>query len=267
MNSKIKNNRNLKQTFRIMGRPIESKDQSSSSSLFRFTKSEVEQMERAKKDRKKYPTRDEIKSLVAKFNSAPERRCKIPVQYKQVQSWFYKHASSSSKGAVAQSVACIPMDTHSDESDNFSSVESLSAMELSRKTPYQFEAKSSKDGAWYDVACFLEHRMLEPGDPDVLVRFEGYGADHDEWVNVKSSIRERSIPCEDSDCVCISPGDHVLCFREDGKQAIYFDACVLDVERRRHDIRGCRCKFLVCYENDHAQERLPLHRIYRRPTS
>jgi hypothetical protein len=44
------------------------------------------------------------------------------------------------------------------------------------------------------------------------VRFEGFGAEEDEWVNVKKCIRQRSIPLESSQCRSISEGDLVLCF-------------------------------------------------------
>jgi hypothetical protein len=45
------------------------------------------------------------------------------------------------------------------------------------------------------------------------VRFEGFGADEDEWVNVKKFIRQRSIPLESSQCKSVVEGDLVLCFR------------------------------------------------------
>jgi len=57
------------------------------------------------------------------------------------------------------------------------------------------------------------------------VRFEGFGADEDEWVNVKKCIRERSIPLESSQCRSIVEGDLVLCFRVSGlleKKRNYF---------------------------------------------
>jgi hypothetical protein len=44
------------------------------------------------------------------------------------------------------------------------------------------------------------------------VRFEGFGAEEDEWVNVRKCIRQRSIPLESSQCRSISEGDLVLCF-------------------------------------------------------
>ena len=41
---------------------------------------------------------------------------------------------------------------------------------------------------------------------------------------------------------------------QEGKdQALYFDAKVLDAQRRRHDIRGCRCRFLVRYSHDQSE--------------
>lgn len=48
------------------------------------------------------------------------------------------------------------------------------------------------------------------------MRFEGFGADEDEWVNVKKFIRQRSIPLESSQCKSIVEGDLVLCFRVSG---------------------------------------------------
>ncbi|RVW42914.1 Protein SAWADEE homeodomain-like 2 [Vitis vinifera] len=72
--------------------------------------------------------------------------------------------------------------------------------------PDGFEAKSARDGAWYDVAAFLSHRYLDTGDPDVLVRFAGFGPEEDEWVNVKRNVRQRSLPCESSECVVVIPG-------------------------------------------------------------
>lgn len=39
-------------------------------------------------------------------------------------------------------------------------------------------------------------------------------------------------------------------FQERRDEARYFDAHVLEVKRRLHDIRGCRCLFLVRYDHD-----------------
>lgn len=48
---------------------------------------------------------------------------------------------------------------------------------------------------------------------EVRVRFAGFGNEEDEWVNVKRGVRERSVPLEPSECVKLSVGDPVMCFR------------------------------------------------------
>lgn len=48
---------------------------------------------------------------------------------------------------------------------------------------------------------------------EVRVRFVGFGAEEDEWVNIKKAVRERSIPLEHSECHKVKVGDLVLCFQ------------------------------------------------------
>ncbi|KAL0301212.1 UNVERIFIED_CONTAM: protein SAWADEE HOMEODOMAIN2 [Sesamum radiatum] len=153
-------------------------------------------------------------------------------------------------------------------SEKYSSSPSSSSRSFrngSENTQMEFEAKSARDGAWYDVASFLSHRSLETGDPEALVRFAGFGPEEDEWVNIRRHVRQRSLPCESSECVAVLPGDLILCFQEGKEQALYFDAHVLDAQRRRHDVRGCRCRFLVRYDHDQSEEIVPLRKICRRP--
>ncbi|XP_021907752.1 protein SAWADEE HOMEODOMAIN HOMOLOG 2-like [Carica papaya] len=130
----------------------------------------------------------------------------------------------------------------------------------------EFEARSSKDGAWYDVDTFLCHRYTCSGEAEVRVRFVGFGVEEDEWVNVKNAVRERSIPLEHTECHKLKTGDLVLCFQERRDQAIYYDAHVKEIQRRMHDIRGCRCLFLIRYDHDNSEERVRLRRLCRRPT-
>jgi hypothetical protein len=48
--------------------------------------------------------------------------------------------------------------------------------------------------------------------------------------------------------------EQMLLFVQEGKEeALYFDAIVLDSQRRRHDVRGCRCRFLVRYNHDESE--------------
>ncbi|KAI7728475.1 hypothetical protein M8C21_012614 [Ambrosia artemisiifolia] len=139
------------------------------------------------------------------------------------------------------------------------------AARVADNSQMEYEAKSARDGAWYDVSTFLSHRSLETGDPEALVRFAGFGVEEDEWVNVRKHVRQRSLPCESSECVTVLPADLILCFQEGKEQALYFDAHVLDAQRRRHDVRGCRCRFLVRYDHDQSEEIVPLRKICRRP--
>lgn len=48
---------------------------------------------------------------------------------------------------------------------------------------------------------------------EVRVRFSGFGKEEDEWVNVRTGVRERSIPLEPSECEKVKVGDLVLCFQ------------------------------------------------------
>lgn len=48
---------------------------------------------------------------------------------------------------------------------------------------------------------------------EALVRFVGFGAEEDEWVNVKDAVRERSVPLENSECNNLKAGDLVCCFQ------------------------------------------------------
>uniref|UniRef100_A0A7C8ZHN4 SAWADEE domain-containing protein n=1 Tax=Opuntia streptacantha TaxID=393608 RepID=A0A7C8ZHN4_OPUST len=100
---------------------------------------------------------------------------------------------------------------------------------------------------------------------EVLVRFVGFGAEEDEWVNVKNDVRERSIPLENWECHKVKPGDVMLCLQERKDQAIYYDAHILEIQRKMHDIRGCRCIFLIQYNHDKTEEKVRLRRLCRRP--
>ncbi|KAE9467880.1 hypothetical protein C3L33_00233, partial [Rhododendron williamsianum] len=128
-----------------------------------------------------------------------------------------------------------------------------------------FEAKSSKDGAWYDVASFLTHRFLHTGELEVRVRFAGFRKEDDEWVNVERGVRERSIPLEPSECDRVNVGDLVLCFRETDEEATYCDAHIMSIQRRLHDIQGCRCIFVVRYDDDEVEENVQLTTLCSRP--
>eukprot|EP00268_Persea_americana_P031617 TRINITY_DN3082_c0_g1_i1.p1 TRINITY_DN3082_c0_g1~~TRINITY_DN3082_c0_g1_i1.p1 ORF type:complete len:345 (+),score=74.24 TRINITY_DN3082_c0_g1_i1:253-1287(+) len=249
-----------------MGRPPHS-----GGPAFRFTANEVVEMEAClRESNNAVPTREIIASLAEKFSASVERAGKIVVQPKQVWNWFQnRRYAQRAKLVKTPGKSAVPTSTPDDSvpvrnvpipapipSDKNSVIES---------TQMEFEAKSARDGAWYDVATFISHRMFETGDPEVRVRFAGFGTEEDEWVNVRRSLRQRSLPCEAAECVAVIPGDLVLCFQEGKEQALYFDAHILDAQRRRHDVRGCRCRFLVRYDHDQSEEIVPLRKICRRP--
>ncbi|KAK4778663.1 hypothetical protein SAY86_006191 [Trapa natans] len=235
------------------------------------------------------PARELLDALAEKFSNSEERKGKMMVQMKQVWNWFqnkrYAIRAKSTKPPVKLSaspnfqiepnpVRNVPQPVATAVvAPNAAPAVKLSNFTLASgsvgKGPdasiMEFEAKSSRDGAWYDVANFLSHRHLETGDLEALVRFSGFGVDEDEWLNIRKCIRQRSLPCEASECVAVLPGDLILCFQEGKEQALYYDAHVLDAQRRRHDVRGCRCRFLVRYDHDESEEIVPLRKVCRRP--
>ncbi|XP_010487758.1 PREDICTED: protein SAWADEE HOMEODOMAIN HOMOLOG 2-like isoform X1 [Camelina sativa] len=273
-----------------MGRPP-----SNGGPAFRFILPEVNEMEAILlQHNTAMPGRHILEALADKFSESPERKGKIVVQFKQIWNWFqnrrYALRARGNKAPGKLNVSSMPRMDLPNQMRNV--MQPLAAPKTTHMTANQpgmtpapsgilvpgvmrsgsdnsyleFEAKSARDGAWYDVQAFLAHRNLEIGDPEVQVRFAGFEVEEDEWINVKKHVRQRSLPCEASECVAVLAGDLVLCFQEGKDQALYFDATVLDAQRRRHDVRGCRCRFLVRYSHDLSeQEIVPLRKICRRP--
>ncbi|XP_077218060.1 uncharacterized protein LOC143852494 isoform X8 [Tasmannia lanceolata] len=238
----------------------------------------IEQMEKLfQKAEDQYLNQNFCQKLTKKFNDVDRhvsldsgRAGKTALQWKQVQSWFQCKqqpgmAKLTSSPIVSKETVFLP-----DASLSNNAPESSSDISKGAKVPdlseLEFEAKSSKDGAWYDVTSFLTHRVLSSGEPEVRVRYVGFGAEEDEWVNIKKAVRERSLPLEPPECGKVDVGDLVLCYRERKDHAFYFDAHVLEIKRRLHDFRGCRCLFLVRYDHDHVEERVNLRRVCRRPS-
>ncbi|CAN0891323.1 Protein SAWADEE HOMEODOMAIN HOMOLOG 2 [Linum grandiflorum] len=266
-----------------MGRPP-----SNGGPAFRFSHNEVAEMEAILQQHKQaMPDREVLVAIADKFSESPGRKGKISVQMKQVWNWFqnrrYAIRAKSSKAPAKLNITQVPRDdtnpvknaphplgppafVHAPTNIAAPSVPvPVPGRMPSENSSMEFEAKSGRDGAWYDVGKFLSHRYLDKGEPEVLVRFSGFGSDEDEWINVRKNVRQRSFPCEASECVAVLAGDLILCFQEGKDQALYFDAHVLDAQRRRHDVRGCRCRFLVRYDHDQSEEIVPLRKVCRRP--
>ncbi|XVF74514.1 hypothetical protein PTKIN_Ptkin13bG0116400 [Pterospermum kingtungense] len=204
--------------------------------------------------------------LASNFSCSSNRMGKSAVTWQQVQIWFQEKLLKTQTKQVPSPMALKLFVDLSDANSNKppeifqrrkGSVEDIK--ELS------FEARSSKDFAWYDVESFLSYRVLSTGEVEVRVRFTGFDYREDEWVNVETAVRDRSIPLEPSECHMVKIEDLVLCFQDREDYQVYFDAHVVDIQRNSHDARGCTCIFLVCYDHDYSEENVLLERLCRRP--
>lgn len=219
-----------------------------------FTTPEMEKMERVLKKSGGHLSEVIFKNLSRGFNRSAGRAGKPVVKWTEVQSWFLDRQQGIMSKDGQEVCAMKNVNGTSDTSKG------EKAIDLSK---LEFEAKSSDD-AWYDVEAFITHRFTSSGAPEVLVRYIGFGTEEDEWVHV-NNVRERSVPLENSECNKVMVGDTVLCFQEKTDQARYYDAQVIDIQRKLHDIRGCRCIFLIHYEHNNSEESVRLKRLCCRP--
>ncbi|KAK9273270.1 hypothetical protein L1049_018077 [Liquidambar formosana] len=235
-----------------------------------FTKAEIEKMEKLLNGSGEPLLNKEFcQKLTKSFNRSKDRAGKPVIKWTEVQSWFQERqldcpSKVTSSPNASKKMSILPKVRPSNKAHEGPQMKK--GEKVADLSELEFEARSSKDGAWYDVDMFLTHRFLTSGEPEVRVRFVGFGAEEDEWVNVKKAVRERSVPLEHSECQKIKVGDIVLCFQERRDQAIYYDAHVLEIQRRLHDIRGCRCLFLIRYDHDNSEERVRSRRLCCRPT-
>ncbi|KAK3129154.1 hypothetical protein QOZ80_6BG0472520 [Eleusine coracana subsp. coracana] len=146
---------------------------------FRFLRTKVTEMKRnMEQNGGAIPARSVSYALAESFTSSRERAGKIGVLPKQVKTWFHnrhyyrqqpriitrksqangkvmplfgdqKHAAGSS--LIAQPSAAL----HTG---------SAPGTNPTKDTKSSYEAKSAKDGAWYDVDTILSQRTLESGD-------------------------------------------------------------------------------------------------------
>ncbi|XP_047950792.1 protein SAWADEE HOMEODOMAIN HOMOLOG 1-like isoform X1 [Salvia hispanica] len=217
-----------------------------------FTKAEVQKMEHLLHDSSKQSLdMDYCKKLAKLFNRSSNRAGKPILKWTEIQNWFQTRRENH-----------LYEETSLNGAKESHAIPDLKGQDLSN---LEFEVRSSTDGAWYDVDTFLSHRFLDSGEIEVQVRYIGFGPEHDEWVNVKNDVRQRSVALDLSECHKVKVGDQVVCFQERQDQARYYDAHVVDIQRRLHDIRGCRCLFLIRYDHDSTQESVRLRRLCCRP--
>ncbi|KAI3687750.1 hypothetical protein L1987_81452 [Smallanthus sonchifolius] len=226
-----------------------------------FTTAEMDKMERILKESGQLPNSEVIKKLTRGFNRSAGRAGKPVLKWTEVQNRF-----------LVKLQDLISKDTSLTVPNNFPPAQEACALENINETSdmskgekvidlsnMEFEAKSSDD-SWYDVETFITHRFLKSGGPEVLVRYVGFGTEEDEWVHAKN-VRERSVPLEHSECNKVMVGDTLLCFQEKTDQARYYDVQVINIQRKLHDIRGCRCIFVIRYEHDNSEESVRLNRL------
>lgn len=249
-----------------------------------FTLAEALEMETLYKKRGKESQQLELcEELATKFSHSAYRNGKSVITRDQVHTWFldrqlYSVVKSKSSVAVSNAVTKqLPNVTPSQNAlkNLIALSKAWAAAEKPKKPKAQrvaelsdliFEALSAKDCAWYDVASFLNFRIMYSGELEVRVRFAGFSHDQDEWVNVRTDIRERSIPLEASECHKVKVGDLVLCYRANEDHALYSDAHVINVERQLHDKDNCTCTFVVRFEYDNAEVEVKCSEICCRPS-
>ncbi|KAK1360198.1 SAWADEE domain-containing protein [Heracleum sosnowskyi] len=248
-----------------------------------FTLAEVLEMESLYKEKGEESLSEKCCQEVAtKFSSSAHRIGKASIQCKQVESWFHeKHNRMAAKDTEHTSFKAFVSSLRNKASGSSSPATSGQVVPLTDtiRTPYKskaervaelsdlrYEALSAKDGAWFDVASFLNYRVLYSGEIEVRVRFSGFNHDEDEWVNMRRAVRERSIPLEPSECDKIKVGDPVLCYRANADHALYSDAHILEIERNIHDAEACSCMFLVRFDYDNTEAKVDLTQVCCRPT-
>ncbi|KAJ1442425.1 Homeobox-like domain superfamily [Sesbania bispinosa] len=158
-----------------MGRPP-----SNGGPAFRFTQNEVGEMEAILQEHNNaMPARDVLAALADKFSESPDRKGKITVQMKQVWNWFqnkrYAIRAKSSKTPGKLNITPMPRDDSAPVRNMPQPAAAPTAAPIpaasgsvptaakvsAENSVMEFEAKSGRDGAWYDVANFLSHRYLE----------------------------------------------------------------------------------------------------------
>ncbi|CAL5023046.1 unnamed protein product [Urochloa decumbens] len=242
---------------------------------FRFLPSEVQEMEaRLQPLHNTSASRFAIEALARKFSASAERIGKVVIQPKQVHTWFCNRRYYSREGKAAR--AAQPQKKTSARGVGVRAYRQLAAAGDNRivEGPIKYEAKSNRDGAWYedictsfcfpisrantywyDVDAVVSSRVSESGEPEVMVQYSGYGADQAEWVNSFTSLRQRSVPFKAAECVLVRCRDLVLCYKESQRSCLYFDAVVHARRVPTHYTGQCDCKFLVRYEHDDSENK------------
>ncbi|EOY26910.1 F9L1.16, putative isoform 2 [Theobroma cacao] len=190
-------------------------DKDSWDSVSEFTLAEILEMENIYKEiGEKTLNKEFCQELATNFSCSSNRMGKSAVTWQQVQIWFQeKQMETQSKQRPSPMALELFVDLSSANSSKPPGSLRRHKGKVEDLKELSFEARSSKDYAWYDVDSFLTYRVLSTGELEVRVRFSGFAKTEDEWVNVEKAVRERSIPLEPSECNIVKIGDLVLCYQ------------------------------------------------------
>ncbi|XP_047177384.1 protein SAWADEE HOMEODOMAIN HOMOLOG 1-like isoform X2 [Vigna umbellata] len=220
--------------------------------FLKLSSDEMLELERIYKDMGEKPIDWKLcQEIARRFGSLSNAAGKTSLSWQQVEQWF-KNRQRVSQNKDSSSPNLVPL------SAGLSSSKDISDL--------AFEARSTKDVAWHDVALFLNYRVMCSGELEVRVRYAGFSKEQDEWVNVKQGVRERSIPLAPSECQKLQDGNLILCFLERDDYALYCDARIVKIQRRVHDPTECTCTFIIRYLHDQTEEEVSWNRLCCRPT-
>ncbi|GJM99801.1 hypothetical protein PR202_ga16936 [Eleusine coracana subsp. coracana] len=184
---------------------------------FRFLPSEVAELEAVSNqlNNAAVPNHAVLQALTDRFNASPARTgADMAVHFSQNRRRRHPEAAKPPRYPTAASQVTQSGRQQMHSSAPPAQLQTASSGKDHRKADQvQFEAKSARDGAWYDIDAFISKRNFETGNPEVMVHFVGLRAEDDEWVDVRTCVRQRSLPCQATECACIVRGDLVLCFQ------------------------------------------------------
>ncbi|XP_022723504.1 protein SAWADEE HOMEODOMAIN HOMOLOG 1 isoform X2 [Durio zibethinus] len=193
-------------------------DKDSWDSLSEFTLAEILEMENMYKEIGEETLNKEFcQKLATNFSCSSNRMGKSAVKWQQVQIWFQEKLLKTQNKHAPSSLALKLFVDLSDANSSNPGILQRRKGTVEDLKELSFEARSSKDFAWYDVESFLNYRVLSTGELEVRVRFTGFDKREDEWVNVDNAVRERSVPLEPSECHMVKIGDLVLCYQTQGR--------------------------------------------------
>ncbi|KAL5074087.1 hypothetical protein RYX36_013071 [Vicia faba] len=119
-----------------------------------FTNSEIEKMEKVLRETKGQTlTQDFYQKLTKSFNYSSGRAGKPLLKWTEMESWFQTRLQESPQPQILENELVSPQGLQCKHGEIVRDPSEL-----------EFEARSSKDEAWYDVETFLAHRFLSTGE-------------------------------------------------------------------------------------------------------